>query len=584
MNHRHRDRLPLPLVLLTLLFALAAGCLGPIDSVTPSPQIAGNDPWLAWSLRDQEPVAAVAQKLVSCPAGQTLLTVPAVGDAQVSEANPTTTYAANPAAGFGGVTPTRKRFYTAWNFTGLPGGATVNSAELALTMGGTAPAGTLDLLTVPSTWSESTITWATQPAAGTVVTSVATTGVSGSVSTFTIPAASIATLVAGPNYGFAVDKQAGLAGGVATRENTTTASRPALTLCYTAAPPTGCADGIKNGAETDIDCGGGTCPACALTKACSIATDCTSLTCGVSSTCIPLPTGTAPTPIAVTGINVVYGPAGELATVYTPPGVAPAGGWPYMVGIPGGGFTGLPGGGRLAGALTFWAQMLNAQGVGLITADYVVTASGSPHSVNPFPAAVNDMRYLDCWIVSNAATYAIDMSRVGWMGFSAGGNLVGVFATSLPVNVLPSGTALATPTCSLVGTVKFWGTLYGNVGMVPSEWSASNPNLWWYLDSYPVGGTLPAGIQSDATVVVHAGDPPLLITDGSADTTVYPAQLRRLAAQSRAAGVPTLDLVISTGLHGYGPFQLGPFIYQPSTFAINGWVLAMLGAGSFPPF
>ncbi|MBI5534687.1 MAG: TonB-dependent receptor [Deltaproteobacteria bacterium] len=40
-----------------------------------------------------------------------------------------------------------------------------------------------------------------------------------------------------------------------------------------------CVDGVKDGAETDIDCGGGTCPACALGKLCSLPSDCASTFC-----------------------------------------------------------------------------------------------------------------------------------------------------------------------------------------------------------------------------------------------------------------------------------------------------------------
>jgi hypothetical protein len=46
-----------------------------------------------------------------------------------------------------------------------------------------------------------------------------------------------------------------------------------------------CTDSTKNGQETDQDCGGGTCPACELGKACAANTDCQSQTC-VSSRCV----------------------------------------------------------------------------------------------------------------------------------------------------------------------------------------------------------------------------------------------------------------------------------------------------------
>ena len=40
-----------------------------------------------------------------------------------------------------------------------------------------------------------------------------------------------------------------------------------------------CSDGLKNGAETDVDCGGGTCSACANGNQCLIGTDCLSGSC-----------------------------------------------------------------------------------------------------------------------------------------------------------------------------------------------------------------------------------------------------------------------------------------------------------------
>jgi hypothetical protein len=40
-----------------------------------------------------------------------------------------------------------------------------------------------------------------------------------------------------------------------------------------------CKDGIQDGTETDVDCGGGACPACALGKKCKAGGDCVSATC-----------------------------------------------------------------------------------------------------------------------------------------------------------------------------------------------------------------------------------------------------------------------------------------------------------------
>jgi hypothetical protein len=54
-----------------------------------------------------------------------------------------------------------------------------------------------------------------------------------------------------------------------------------------------CSDGIKNGAETDIDCGGGACATCTNGKTCSANTDCASAYCSAGacqdSSCAGIP-------------------------------------------------------------------------------------------------------------------------------------------------------------------------------------------------------------------------------------------------------------------------------------------------------
>ena len=43
-----------------------------------------------------------------------------------------------------------------------------------------------------------------------------------------------------------------------------------------------CSDGRKNGSETDVDCGGSTCSPCAMGKACLLASDCVSAMCSIN--------------------------------------------------------------------------------------------------------------------------------------------------------------------------------------------------------------------------------------------------------------------------------------------------------------
>src|ERR1019366_3936206 len=49
-----------------------------------------------------------------------------------------------------------------------------------------------------------------------------------------------------------------------------------------------CIDQRQDGAETDVDCGGGTCSACANALQCNVDSDCASNACdAVSLTCVP---------------------------------------------------------------------------------------------------------------------------------------------------------------------------------------------------------------------------------------------------------------------------------------------------------
>jgi hypothetical protein len=46
-----------------------------------------------------------------------------------------------------------------------------------------------------------------------------------------------------------------------------------------------CSDGIHNGSESDVDCGG-TCPRCATGRSCGSRNDCASARCGTDGTCL----------------------------------------------------------------------------------------------------------------------------------------------------------------------------------------------------------------------------------------------------------------------------------------------------------
>ena len=73
-----------------------------------------------------------------------------------------------------------------------------------------------------------------------------------------------------------VDENAGPHGLPRRASSSNDAGPTAPTVIEAAAGPS-CSNGVRDGDETDIDCGGGACPACANGRACVAARDCASL-------------------------------------------------------------------------------------------------------------------------------------------------------------------------------------------------------------------------------------------------------------------------------------------------------------------
>ena len=91
---------------------------------------------------------------------------------------------------------------------------------------------------------------------------------------------------------------------------------------HTCSAPT-CSDNVKNGNETDVDCGG-SCPPCATGKLCGMGSDCTSAlclsgTCQACSTTVPCPTGQSCAGGTCTVTQPPTGPAGVCAVAAVSP-------------------------------------------------------------------------------------------------------------------------------------------------------------------------------------------------------------------------------------------------------------------------
>ncbi|AKT43155.1 DNRLRE domain-containing protein [Chondromyces crocatus] len=150
-----------------------------------------------------------------------------------------------------------------FDLSGVPAGATVTSADLTLhQLFKNGASATVDVLRVTGAWSDSTVTWNNFGGAidGSPVASFTAVGGGGSGSRTVDVRALAQDWVSGTvsNYGVAIDAPSDSSRSeFRSSENLTTSERPLLALCYTT-----CDDGVQNGEETGIDCGGSQCEPC----------------------------------------------------------------------------------------------------------------------------------------------------------------------------------------------------------------------------------------------------------------------------------------------------------------------------------
>jgi len=145
----------------------------------------------------------------------------------------------------------------------VPAGATVVSADLTLMQNyKNGASASIDVLRVTGGWSEGTVTWdnfagAVDPSPVASFTAVG----NGGFGARTVDVRDLAqdwVSGAAANHGVAIDSPTDTTRSeFRSSESPALGERPALSLCYTT-----CNDGVQNGEETDVDCGGSYCDAC----------------------------------------------------------------------------------------------------------------------------------------------------------------------------------------------------------------------------------------------------------------------------------------------------------------------------------
>ena len=202
----------------------------------------------------------------------------------------------------------------------------------------------------------------------------------------------------------------------------------------------------------------------------------------------------------------------------------------------------------------------------LLDAGYAVVCPNHRSSMDAkWPAQIHDIKAVVRFVRGKAKKYKFDTSFIATSGFSSGGHLASITATT-------SGTRQAT-----VGTVDI--DLEGTVGKYLKKSSAVNAACDWSgpidLTTMDCGDHMQMGDNSpedvllgsklseepdkylslSANTYIDKNDPPVIIFHGEKDNVVPCCQGKKFFEALKAAGVKTEATFVPEGGHGMGMYD-----------------------------
>jgi acetyl esterase/lipase len=260
-----------------------------------------------------------------------------------------------------------------------------------------------------------------------------------------------------------------------------------------------------------------------------------------------------------------------LMDVYTPDGTLnpPPSTRPSVVAVHGGGWhsgdkSGITG--SAAGS-----ALLND----LLASNYVVFAIDyrlAPAYVHP--AQIEDVKCAIRSVKANASKWGIDPGRVAIWGGSAGGHLAALAATAGPGAGWDVG-QYSDQSSSVAAAVDWFGpndlwTEYQEALAKQATDPAVQAALPWIPATF--GTSRSALLAASPVSYVNAGDPPVIIEQGTDDLLVFPDQAQEFANALQAAGVPTQLVWVQNAGHGFvaaAGRPIGPSTDQIATNAVQ---------------
>jgi len=190
--------------------------------------------------------------------------------------------------------------------------------------------------------------------------------------------------------------------------------------------------------------------------------------------------------------------------------------------------------------IELWGPPLTAAGYTVFSVNH----RGAPRF--HYPAALEDVQRAIRFVRAHAKAYGIDPARLGGLGGSSGGNLVGLAAMRAAPGRADDTDAVDREPATLQAIV-----LRAAVSDLRNLPTAEGANfVVSYMES-PPGNAAKALYESASTVTqVGPNSPPTLLIHGDADALVPYAQSVAMETALRAAGVATKLVTVPGGVHG----------------------------------
>jgi acetyl esterase/lipase len=231
----------------------------------------------------------------------------------------------------------------------------------------------------------------------------------------------------------------------------------------------------------------------------------------------------------------------ERLDVYEPSGTPPAGGWPVLVAIHGGGwhkFSKNEYGPRIA-------KQFLPHGFAVVAINYELSTPLS----SSWPASFEDVTNAVRWIRSDAESLGIDPSKIAAIGESAGGNLAELLGTD-PNGPLGPGTA-PLDTSGVSAQVGAVVSFYGPSDLVNlvDEHAMGTAAVEEYMGGSPT--QVPEN-YAEASPIDHVSSSaaPMFLVHGTADPIVPFVESKEMVTELSAAGVRNEFVPIPDGEHG----------------------------------